>query len=93
MMVKHLVSIKDLLDMCEVRSFTNNVTQELIEEKFGDAINYLILLEGMVTEKLTLSELEKTLKQSRLAAQCLSMEEQTSTEPVVSIKYNIKEEK
>lgn len=62
MMVKHLVSIKDLLDMCDVRSFAGNVTPELIQEKFGDTINYLILLEGMVNETYILSELSKAKK-------------------------------
>jgi hypothetical protein len=59
MMVKHLVSIMDLLDMCEIRNFTPNVDRALISEKFGDAINYLVLLEGMVSETYSLSELDK----------------------------------
>lgn len=60
MMVKHLTSIKDLLDMCEIKDFSSNVTPALIEEKFGDAINYFILMEGMVKETLSFSELKKT---------------------------------
>jgi hypothetical protein len=59
MMVKHLTSIKDLLDMCELHDFSSNVTPALIEEKFGDAINYFILMEGMVKETLNFADLKK----------------------------------
>ncbi len=42
MLSKHLVSIADLIyDNTELRS-------DIVEEKIGDAINYLILLEGML---------------------------------------------
>ncbi len=46
MMLKHEVSVDDLIyNRCEL-------TKELIEEKIGDNINYLILLEGLLKEKL-----------------------------------------
>lgn len=46
MMRKHLVSVYDLILMPETR------TRERIDEKIGDLINYLILLEGIMLEKL-----------------------------------------
>jgi len=45
MMVKHLVSVFDLI---EGRIPTS---QEMIDEKIGDMINYLILLEAVLKEK------------------------------------------
>jgi len=46
MFMKHLVSVLDLTE--------NNikVTEHLVNEKIGDAINYLILLEAILTENL-----------------------------------------
>jgi len=46
MMLKHEVSIQDMIN-CDVE-----ITEELIDEKIGDNINYLILLEGLMKEKL-----------------------------------------
>jgi hypothetical protein len=46
MMVKHLVSIFDIVDELD----TNKPTESMVEEKIGDAINYLILLEAMIKE-------------------------------------------
>ena len=46
MRVKHEVSIRDLVDGNMLLS------EKLIEEKIGDSINYLILLEGLLKEKL-----------------------------------------
>jgi hypothetical protein len=48
LLVKHLQSIKSILENLNDRK---NPSNELIEEKFGDAINYLILLEGMLKER------------------------------------------
>jgi hypothetical protein len=46
MLSKHLVSILDIVD-----NFENiKPSFEMIEEKIGDAINYLILLEAMLKE-------------------------------------------
>lgn len=46
MMAKHEVSVQDLINGRGI------LTQELIDEKIGDHINYLILLEGLLNEKL-----------------------------------------
>tara|TARA_R100001463_G_scaffold87059_2_gene141795 strand:- start:593 stop:913 length:321 start_codon:yes stop_codon:yes gene_type:complete len=44
---KHFESIKNIINKCpgEVP------TDELLEEKIGDAINYLIILEGLIKER------------------------------------------
>jgi hypothetical protein len=44
-MTKHLVSIKDIV------SDNVPVTNEVVSEKIGDVINYLILLEAMLNER------------------------------------------
>lgn len=46
-LMKHLVS---LVDMIRTDAEGRSHTQMLWEEKIGDAINYLILLEGLVRE-------------------------------------------
>lgn len=43
---KHLISIFDLVEQPE------RITQHMIDEKIGDAVNYLILLEAIMTEGL-----------------------------------------
>lgn len=45
MMAKHWVSVLDMVDG------KAKLTEELIEEKIGDSINYLVLLEAMLKEK------------------------------------------
>ena len=45
MFVKHLVSVLDLVEG------SLEPTEYMIEEKIGDAINYLILLEAVLKEK------------------------------------------
>lgn len=53
MLVKHIVSVLDIInnpDKCSVAVF---------DEKIGDSINYLILLEGTLYERMT----NKVLKQ------------------------------
>lgn len=49
MMLKHIVSVFDLIDWTETDD--GRITTELIDEKIGDAINYLILLEGMLKQR------------------------------------------
>lgn len=44
---KHLVSILDMINSCEKKDFTN----AHIEEKIGDMIIYLILLEGLLKRR------------------------------------------
>jgi len=46
MLVKHEVSVMDLIDWAE--NCPEKLTSGLIDEKIGDNINYLILLEGML---------------------------------------------
>ena len=44
MLVKHIVSVMDIITTCEM----NIYSKEYIEEKIGDTINYFILLEGLL---------------------------------------------
>lgn len=48
MFVKHLVSVLDIVDVLSPDTFPSI---ETIEEKCGDAINYLVLLEIMLKER------------------------------------------
>ncbi|MRS02022.1 hypothetical protein EG832_02135 [bacterium] len=50
MFLKHLVSIMDIIDK------PGSATPEQTDEKIGDAINYLILLEAMLSERRSLSD-------------------------------------
>lgn len=54
--VKHLTSIKDMISNFE--NIGTVPSNEFIEEKFGDAINYMILMEGMMKEHLA-NKIEK----------------------------------
>jgi hypothetical protein len=47
MMLKHIVSVKD---MCDKYRAGGLESEAMINEKFGDYINYLILLEAMLKE-------------------------------------------
>ena len=49
-MLKHEVSVLDLVEWSE--SEPTRITEELIDEKIGDNINYLILLEGMLKHRI-----------------------------------------
>lgn len=46
MMLKHWTSVMDLIDWAD--DYNKMLTTELIDEKIGDTINYLILLEGLL---------------------------------------------
>jgi hypothetical protein len=50
MMLKHWVSVIDIIEM----DYSDRVRlkEEYIDEKIGDTINYLILLEAMVKEEI-----------------------------------------
>lgn len=50
MWIKHLVSVIDIIDWIE--TCPEKITPELLDEKIGDNVNYLILLEGMIKERL-----------------------------------------
>ena len=47
---KHLVSILDMID--DIEQGCSNAPMELWDEKIGDSVNYLILLEGLVWERI-----------------------------------------
>ena len=53
MMVKHTVSVDDIID-----GLANGIVppKELVAEKIGDSINYLLLLEGLIEEERAESE-------------------------------------
>ncbi|MDA3807739.1 MAG: hypothetical protein PF440_07485 [Thiomicrorhabdus sp.] len=46
MWVKHLVSVQDLINQ------PSKATPELLAEKMGDTINYVLLLEALLTERM-----------------------------------------
>ena len=50
MMLKHEVSVADLIDWAE--SDPEKLTDAMIDEKVGDHINYLILLEGLLKDRV-----------------------------------------
>jgi hypothetical protein len=47
-MMKHMVSIMDIVD--DVKEIGPLPSREMVDEKIGDAINYLILLEALLIE-------------------------------------------
>ena len=51
-MVKHLQSIKDIIEHVSIDGANGYPKESLVEEKIGDAINYLILIEGMLKERI-----------------------------------------
>jgi hypothetical protein len=56
MFVKHLVSVMDLIEG------SIEPTQVMVDEKVGDTINYLILLEALFTEKRLLDAQAKCVE-------------------------------
>lgn len=50
MMVKHIVSVFDLIEWTDTN--TNMLIEQTIDEKIGDTINYLILLEGLLLRRI-----------------------------------------
>ena len=57
MILKHIVSIFDLVEWTEVNE--SLITESIIDEKIGDAINYLILLEGLLLRRINVRDLGK----------------------------------
>ena len=47
--LKHLISFMDILDDCEKYNYPSI---ELLEEKIGDIINYYILMEASIKERI-----------------------------------------
>lgn len=52
-LVKHLQSVKDMVTSFEAGYGLGKIDQHLLDEKFGDIHNYLLLMEGMIKEHLT----------------------------------------
>lgn len=62
-MMKHFVSIMDMVDNFEPNNPDTVPTKYLIEEKIGDAVNYLVLLEACFKDRIQSQvQLEKELK-------------------------------
>lgn len=72
MMMKHLVSVFDLIDDAEKGIAP---TEYLIQEKLGDSVNYLILLEALLTERLenSIKVDEKKLQAQLYADLCAAL--------------------
>jgi hypothetical protein len=54
MWTKHIVSVIDIIEAIKVTHNTDSekyYSQEYVDEKLGDLINYAILLEGLLTER------------------------------------------
>ncbi|MEA1997705.1 MAG: hypothetical protein U9N61_00055 [Euryarchaeota archaeon] len=50
MMMKHIVSVLDLVQWAEITP--ERITEQLVDEKIGDTINYLILLELLFLRRI-----------------------------------------
>ena len=51
-MTKHLQSIKDMIEHVSIDGYNGYPDKELLREKFGDAINYMLLIELMMVERV-----------------------------------------
>ena len=51
-MTKHLQSIKDMIEHVSIDGYNGYPDKETLREKFGDAINYLLLIELMMVERI-----------------------------------------
>ena len=60
MFLKHYVSVKDIVDRFDPNNPDKLPSRELLDEKIGDSINYLILLEGIVIEAIEQIEGNRT---------------------------------
>lgn len=49
MMMKHIVSILDIVD--DLETHQEVPSEKFLSEKIGDLINYLVLLEALITER------------------------------------------
>ena len=54
MMLKHLVSVFDLVEWAQTGD--ERLSESMIDEKIGDLINYLILLEAMLKQRVSTNE-------------------------------------
>ena len=62
-LTKHLQSVKDMLHMVSIDQYSGYPDRQLVHEKLGDSINYLILIETMLIERILDYERE-TVKKS-----------------------------
>lgn len=73
MWTKHIISILDIVDKIEVinqeaglvfnvKPEGLGITEAMIEEKLGDAINYLILLEALLKERIHYADIQQSDK-------------------------------
>lgn len=60
MWTKHLVSVLDIVDTDARSNGPLHITRALLDEKIGDAINYLILLEAILIERITILKPDTT---------------------------------
>jgi len=49
--MKHIISILDIVDSLPLNAAPGQVNLEMLDEKIGDAVNYLILLESLIIER------------------------------------------
>lgn len=61
MWTKHLVSILDIVDTDAKYEDLPPIRRDVLDEKIGDAINYLILLEAVLIERITTPKPDPTL--------------------------------
>lgn len=55
MMTKHLVSMWDIIEQMDIEG--NYIpSQELVTEKLGDVLNYILLLEGLIEDRRSVLE-------------------------------------
>ena len=54
MLIKHFVSVVDIIDSLD--NYDKPLVLHVVDEKIGDSINYLILLEGMLRNRMELDE-------------------------------------
>jgi hypothetical protein len=50
-MTKHIQSIKDMIEAVAKHGYKGYPDKDILREKFGDAINYLLILELMLLER------------------------------------------
>jgi len=58
MMLKHIVSVFDLIEWSYIDE--GRLNEAIIDEKIGDTINYLVLLEGMMKHQLSRRIIKET---------------------------------
>lgn len=80
MAVKHDTSILDMVE--DLESGCSNAPLALWEEKIGDAINYLILLEGLVRERIQAKSRGHSLEDITAAIQKVEKSMGTAVKPV-----------